>query len=124
MVTSHKMNESEMGYRGSKSEFIIQNPQPIIINFVKEQRVDGGYCNNNNKMQLRCTLTGFERNYHIKIPSKQLNQRTFSTFLIGCELALPAAEHRIKIEYIKVFNLFNCMINLRAEHKLDDKRNH
>ena len=86
------MIENEMGYRGSKSEFIIQNPQPIIINFVKEQRVDGGYCNNNNKMQLRCTLTGFERNYHIKIPSKQLNQRTFSTFLIGCMRACFAGK--------------------------------
>jgi hypothetical protein len=35
MVTSHKMNENEMGYRGSKSKFITQP------NFVKEQRVDG-----------------------------------------------------------------------------------
>lgn len=35
-VTSHKMNESKMGYRGSKSEF--------VNNSVKEQRVDGGYC--------------------------------------------------------------------------------
>jgi len=35
MVTSHKMNENEMGYRGSKSKFITQ------LNFVKEQRVDG-----------------------------------------------------------------------------------
>ena len=30
-------------------------------------------------MHLRCTLAGFERNCHIKIPSKQFNQRTFST---------------------------------------------
>ena len=33
MVTSHKMNENEMGYRGSKS---------VLLNStVKEQRVDG-----------------------------------------------------------------------------------
>ena len=38
MVTSQKMNENEMGYRGSKSEF--QIPQPTEIS-VKEQRVDG-----------------------------------------------------------------------------------
>jgi LAGLIDADG endonuclease. len=77
MVTSQEMIENEMGYRGSKSEFIINNPQPKVMNSVKEQRVDGGYCI--NPMQLRCTLAGFERNYHIKIPSKQLNQRTFTT---------------------------------------------
>ena len=38
MVTSHKMKETEMGYRGSKSE-ILQNR---VIS-VKEQRVDGSY---------------------------------------------------------------------------------
>jgi hypothetical protein len=31
-------------------------------------------------MHLRCTLMGFERNYQIKIPSKQLNIKKFSTF--------------------------------------------
>jgi hypothetical protein len=31
-------------------------------------------------MHLRCTLMGFERNYPIKIPSKQLNVKKFSTF--------------------------------------------
>src|SRR5215469_14055525 len=34
MVTSYDMNESEMGYRGSKSS---------AIALVKEQRVDGSY---------------------------------------------------------------------------------
>lgn len=33
MVTSHKMKETEMGYRGSKSVFLMDT--------VKEQRVDG-----------------------------------------------------------------------------------
>jgi hypothetical protein len=34
----------------------------------------------NKKVPLRCTLTGCESSYPIKIPSKQLkNQRTFST---------------------------------------------
>ena len=73
------MIENEMGYRGSKSKFIKLNPQPNIINSVKEQRVDGGYCCSSKPRQLRCTLTGFERNYHIINPSKQLNQKPFST---------------------------------------------
>nr|YP_010991042.1 LAGLIDADG endonuclease [Pappia fissilis]WOX61315.1 LAGLIDADG endonuclease [Pappia fissilis] len=67
MVTSHKMKETEMGYRGSKSE--------IVTDSVKEQRVDGSWSikAKSKKMLLRCTLMGFERNYQIKIPSKQLN---------------------------------------------------
>ncbi|OSX56128.1 hypothetical protein POSPLADRAFT_1160921 [Postia placenta MAD-698-R-SB12] len=71
MVTSHKMIENEMGYRGSKSE----------LNSVKEQRVDGSWsikAISNKKMLLRCTLMGFERNYPVKISSKQLN-KSFST---------------------------------------------
>jgi len=69
MVTSHKINESEMGYRGSKSV--------LPIRTVKEQRVDGSWFLNINK-NLRCTLMGFERNYQVKIPSKQLI-KNFST---------------------------------------------
>jgi hypothetical protein len=67
-VISHKMMETEMGYRGSKSEF--HNPQPNEIS-VKEQRVDGSYCILYQFMHLRCTLMGFERNYPVKIPSNQ-----------------------------------------------------
>nr|UEV87047.1 hypothetical protein [Grifola frondosa] len=74
-VTSQKMNENEMGYRGSKSE--------LVNNSVKEQRVDGSWCigkiAESNPMHLRCTLMGFERNYQVKIPTKQLNNRMFST---------------------------------------------
>ena len=72
MVTSHKMNESEMGYRGSKSV--------LESNAVKEQRVDGSWnvlAKSKSNTFLRCTLMGFERNYQIKYPSKQLNY--FST---------------------------------------------
>ena len=74
MVTSHKMTETEMGYRGSKSEFIIQNPQPKYINSVKEQRVDGSWFLAQKARSLRYTLMGFERNYQVKIPSNQLNK--------------------------------------------------
>ena|SRR2546429_3358549 len=67
MVTSHKIDENQMGNRGSKSAY----------KAVKEQRVDGSYFGLNPK--LRCTLMGFERSYRVKIPSKQLNILSFST---------------------------------------------
>jgi len=35
-------------------------------------------------MHLRYTLMGFERNYQIKIPSKQLNVKHYSTFNFNC----------------------------------------
>jgi hypothetical protein len=70
--------ETEMGYRGSKSV--------LVFSTVKEQRVDGswGLIKNNssaisNNKSLRCTLTGFERNYQIKLLSNQLNKLSFST---------------------------------------------
>nr|YP_009517227.1 LAGLIDADG homing endonuclease [Myochromella boudieri]AYE93138.1 LAGLIDADG homing endonuclease [Myochromella boudieri] len=68
------MSESEMGYRGSKSDIL--SPQPKEIS-VKEQRVDGSYFGFYPK--LRCTLMGFERSYQVKIPSNQLNKKLFST---------------------------------------------
>ena len=81
------MSESEMGNRGSKSEInnikLENEPLPKIQNkqliSVKEQRVDGSWCK--YPKHLRCTLMGFERNYPIKIPSKQLNNHKlfFST---------------------------------------------
>jgi hypothetical protein len=75
MVTSQEMIENEMGNRGSKSDFFCYPKS------VKEQRVDGSYCiqAKSNKMQLRCTLMGFERNYLVKIPTNHLNNRSFST---------------------------------------------
>jgi len=81
------MNENEMGYRGSKSEFL--NPQLIEIS-VKEQRVDGSYFGSVSIPMLRCTLMGGKSRYHIKIPSKQLNPacaRTLST------LSVPTTGH-------------------------------
>ena len=89
MVTSHKMIESEMGYRGSKSEFIKQKAQPNLINSVKEQRVDGSWSNSllSNSL-LRCTLMGLERGYHVKIPSKQINKQNYSTFFLNSNSSL------------------------------------
>jgi competence CoiA-like predicted nuclease len=68
------MNENEMGYRGSKSLLIKKQS-------VKEQRVDGSYFINKILMKLRCTLTGFERNYQTKISSKQfvIHNKIFCT---------------------------------------------
>ena len=62
MVISQDMTETEMGYRGSKSEF--------IVNSVKEQRVDGSCFGISPK--LRCTLMGREICYQTKNPSKQI----------------------------------------------------
>jgi len=64
MVTSHKMIEREMEYRGSKSVVIDS------YSTVKEQRVDGHKCV--NFTHLRYTLMGFERNYQVRIPSNHL----------------------------------------------------
>ena len=67
MVTSHKMTENEMGYRGSKS---------VKTLTVKEQRVDGSWFLNRLiilNRSLRCTLMGFERNYQVGISSNQIN---------------------------------------------------
>jgi len=76
-VTSHKIAEKKMGNRGSKSDFVMEP--------VKEQRVDGSWYIKYKPMYLRCTLMGFERNFPIKILSKQLNvckvaSKIFSTF--------------------------------------------
>ena len=76
MVTSHKMIENEMGYRGSKSKMVqaTQSPSPV---FVKEQRADGSYLG--LIPRLRCALTGCESSYPIKYHSKQINKKPFST---------------------------------------------
>ena len=65
-----------MGNRGSKSVFLIKA--------VKEQRVDGSWLLNKLAVpvrSLRCTLMGFERNYQVKIPAKQLINRTYHTLI-------------------------------------------
>lgn len=69
MVTSHKISENVMGYRGSKSITDYNTPTGHNSVIVKEQRVDGSWFVANKAKNLRCTLMGFERNYQIKIPS-------------------------------------------------------
>ena len=75
MVTSQKMKETKMGYRGSKSAIC----ESIAV---KEQRVNGswwGKLSNNNLPHLRCTLMGFERNYQVRILSTQIVKRYSTT---------------------------------------------
>ena len=58
----------------------------IILNsiIVKEQRVDNSRSINSHLMDLRCTLKDFERNYQLKVLSKQLKFiNYFSSWTIG-----------------------------------------
>jgi hypothetical protein len=61
MVIIQKISEKKMGNRGSKSG--------ITSKSEKEQRVDGSLWI--KQIHIRYTLTGFERNYRLKILSKQ-----------------------------------------------------
>jgi hypothetical protein len=72
-VISHNMIEREMGYRGSKSMTDLSKPTSHKSVIVKEQRVDGSW---HAPACLRCTLTGFERNYQVKNPSNQIINTT------------------------------------------------
>ena len=63
-----------------KKKWVIADLSQTIISSnksVKEQRVDGSCFGYNSK--LRYTLMGFERNYRIKNPSKQINKLSYST---------------------------------------------
>jgi hypothetical protein len=64
------ISENKMEYRGSKSADLSKNIA------VKEQRLDGSFC---IPMQIRCNLMGFERNYQLNNPSKQLIKLFYST---------------------------------------------
>jgi len=54
----------------------------VVNKGVKEQRVDGSWCSVRSSLRssrhLRCTLTGFERSYPVKIPSNQLINKKYS----------------------------------------------
>jgi hypothetical protein len=97
MVINQKTIESEIGYRGSKSTF---------LKYVeKEQRVDGSYTITLLRcisLVLRCTLTGFERNYQIRILSKQLilhyTLRTLS--FISCYFPNPFFLQSFKLKQV------------------------
>ncbi len=71
------MFERAMDNRGSKSVI------PLIESVtVKEQRVDGSW-RIHSRIRLRCTLTGFERNYQVRIPSNQIfNKLAYSSSVL------------------------------------------
>jgi len=77
MVTSHRINESWMGNRVSKSNEIfctLCGFLPLLYSFVKEQRVYGSYCFAMiviivQNEQLRCTLTVYESRYQVEVLS-------------------------------------------------------
>lgn len=77
MVISQEMKEIEMGYRGTKSEdsFNLTHPKLNELS-VKAQRVNGNYF---LFRKLRYTLMGGESSYQVKILSKLLKFRQFST---------------------------------------------
>ena len=77
------MSENEMDNRGSKSVSGLYNSTSHKSGTVKEQRVDGSLCILRiNKMHIRYTLMGFERNYQVKIPSNHLFKARYSTLSI------------------------------------------
>jgi len=68
-VTTYKINENKMGYRGSKLDF----------KSIKEKRVNGSWWN--KPFYLKYTLMGCENNYQLNNLSKQLilNKKFYST---------------------------------------------
>ena len=95
MVISLKASEKNVGYRGSKSITSLNVPQainkPVVV---KEQRVYGSW-RGVNLPRLRCTLTGFERNYQVKILSNQIRLpllREFSSISSESLIQNPALD--------------------------------
>lgn len=86
-VTNREIQETEIGNRGSKSNVCLTLSHPsqwIKHIIVKEQRVYGNCIELNtfkqrNVPMLRCTLTGFERNYQVRILSNQLKNVRFNS---------------------------------------------
>lgn len=91
MVTSYKIYENIMGYRGSKSNSSRVNYDSSLF-FVKEQRVYDSWVFINLMKNLRYTLMGFERNYQIRILSNQLYKTTNGArfLFLSC---LPKTQH-------------------------------
>lgn len=109
MVTAYKIDEKKIGNRVSKSNKL-QNL------FVKEQRVDGNCCTNLNsiykfppfgrnlnieKVQLRYTLTVFERRYQVRIPSNLDLNPWFITGFTDAEgsFMLKVSKNRSQLEF-------------------------
>jgi hypothetical protein len=76
-----------MDNRGSNSVLLQQKTITV-----KEQRVDGSWSIKaiTKKMLLRYTLMGLERNYQVKIPSKQLNNIRYYSSNSHSTLRVPS----------------------------------
>ena len=74
MVISQMLIEREMEYRESKSIIGLGKLANYKSVIVKEQRAYGS-----RYVYLRYTLTGFDRNYQIRILSNQINKKIFYT---------------------------------------------
>jgi len=73
IVTSQNMIEREMDNHGSKSAMLAVNEQRVDDNWLTDKL-------NNLILSLRCTLTGFEKSYPVRILSNQINKiKDFST---------------------------------------------
>ena len=107
MVISHKIDENKMGNCGSKSE--------LNLISVKEQRVDSSWCIG-IKMHLRCTLMDSKSRYPIKYPSKQLNNRFFSTLI---NLPISKLNSWFLIEFADTEGYFSISIISDARLKLE-----
>lgn len=105
MVITQGIDERKMGNRGSKSVYTNKS-----IN-VNEQRLDGSWC---SKMHLRYSLMGFERNYQVKIPSKQITQSRFYTIV-----PTPSFSQLIEPWFFSGFSdAEGCfLITIRKDHK-------
>lgn len=83
LVTSQKIIEREMEYRGSKFTTGHGWYNLAGLRVIKEQRVYGN-CLSIRLPRLRCTLMGFEKNYQNQILSNQINKiRLYSSVTIN-----------------------------------------
>ncbi len=105
------MIEREMEYRGSKSVSGLSKPINQELDAVKEQRVDGSWPYRIKTGEgLRCTLMGFERNYPVKIPSKQI--KTYSTKIDN---------NKLNPWFITGFSDAESSFNILIQPRLDSK---
>jgi len=113
MVTSHKMMETEMGNRGSKSgSFGLPEP-------VKEQRVDGSYLRSRIDSKLRCTLTDCESNYQISVLSNQFFLPKYPLIrlpliIAGDSFGVKQGKKRIKFSATRNLTNLNTTTNLMS----------
>jgi len=113
------MSENEMDNRGSKSVLGI-NPTSHKPSTVKEQRVDGSWCNENT-LRLRCTLMGFERNYQIKIPSNQINTYSTNNHSLDSDYSFKSTINKLNPWFITGFSDAESSFMILVQPRSDSK---